>query len=235
MCERRDINKIIMASAPRFLVLDCGSITNSDATADMAALTAAMGAATETDAKRGMDKAWAASRANADMDAVRYWTVALTEAGVAAEQVDTAAIERCEACVHRVLSGTFQETIDAAASRKAEGKVMVGVISNHITSPPWFQVCAEAAKLYELASDPSLVVVSQEAGVSKPDPAIFKLFMEKLRALEPAAREEEVLFVDDKEKNVSAAVALGWQGLVFNAATATPGAFATALAQRYGL
>ena len=41
--------------AVRVLVLDCGSITNPDATADMAALTAAMGAATTEDAKRGMD------------------------------------------------------------------------------------------------------------------------------------------------------------------------------------
>ena len=59
--------------------------------------------------------------------------------------------------------------------------------------------------------------------------------MGRLRAHDPDAKEAEVLFIDDKPKNVNAAVALGWQGLVFNASTATPGSFAAVLADDFGL
>ena len=90
-----------MTEAKRVLVLDCGSITNPDATADMAALTAAMGAATTEDVKgvgwtRGRG---ASSSSNSDMDATRYWTTALTEAGssVTPAAVD-AASDACTPC-----------------------------------------------------------------------------------------------------------------------------------------
>ena len=104
------------------------------------------------------------------------------------------------------------------------------IISNHVTSPPWFQACADAAGLYELASDPSLVVVSQEVEAAKPDRRIYDIFFERLLRLEPRAEPSGLVFVDDKEKNVAAAVALGWQGLTFNATKAGPGELATALA-----
>ena len=208
-----------MTEAKRVLVLDCGSITNPDATADMAALTAAMGAATTEDAKRGMDAAWRSSRSNSDMDATRYWTTALTEAGCS---VTPAAVDACERCVHTVLSTKFDDTLDTAKKLKASG-VLVGIISNHVTSPPWFQVCAQSAALYELASDPSLVVVSQVAGVAKPDAGIYNLFHDRLRQKFGDIPASSLWFVDDKAKNADAARALGWNGVVFNATTTTSG------------
>ena len=208
-----------MTEAKRVLVLDCGSITNPDATADMAALTAAMGAATTEDAKRGMDAAWRSARATADMDATRYWTTALTEAGCS---VTPAAVDACERCVHTVLSTKFDDTLDTAKKLKASG-VLVGIISNHVTSPPWFQVCAQSAALYELASDPSLVVVSQVAGVAKPDAGIYNLFHDRLRQKFGEIPASSLWFVDDKAKNVDAARALGWNGVVVNATTTTSG------------
>lgn len=48
-------------------------------------------------------------------------------------------------------------------------------------------------------------------------------------------RPEDLLFVDDKERNVAAARALGWQGLVFNAAEAPADGFAATLANSFGL
>ena len=100
---------------------------------------------------------------------------------------------------------------------------MVGIISNHVTSPPWFQVCAQSAALYELASDPSLVVVSQVAGVAKPDAGIYNLFHDRLRQKFGEIPASSLWFVDDKAKNVDAARALGWNGVVFNATTTTSG------------
>jgi len=127
------------------------------------------------------------------------------------------------------LRRTYPDTLSTAAQLKAAG-IIIGVISNHIVSPPWFQECASSAGLYELATDRSLVVVSQEVGVGKPDEAIFKLFFERLLKLDPNIQPEQLIFVDDKEANVEAARALGWKGLTFNASQAAHFSLASALA-----
>ena len=212
----------------RVLVLDCGSVTNPDATTDLPTLAAAMGVPPERAAK-GMSAAWREARSNADMDAACFWRRALDVAG-AELPFDDAAIERCEQCVAMTLRRTFPDTLQTAARLKAHG-VVIGIISNHITSPPWFQNCAIAAGLYELASHPSLVVVSQEVGVAKPAAQIYQIFFDRLlQQIDSSLRPEELLFVDDKEANVAAARMLGWKGLIFNAMTSTPGALASALA-----
>ena len=75
-------------------------------------------------------------------------------------------------------------------------------------------------------SHPSLLVVSQAVGLGKPDPAIYRLFLERLQVLDPSVTPSELLFVDDKKANVEAAMSMGWQGLVFNSGTASEGDFA---------
>lgn len=54
------------------------------------------------------------------------------------------------------------------------------------------------------------IVVSGEERVAKPDPAIFRILVER-HALEPAA----TVFVDDKRDNIEAAEAAGLRGLHF--------------------
>lgn len=54
------------------------------------------------------------------------------------------------------------------------------------------------------------VVDSSEVGVRKPDPAIFRLALERLGGIEP----ERAVFLDDFEGNVAAAAALGMRGLL---------------------
>lgn len=54
------------------------------------------------------------------------------------------------------------------------------------------------------------IVVSGDEGVAKPEPAIYRLAIE--RSGLPA---ERLVFVDDKADNVAAAVALGMRGVVF--------------------
>lgn len=54
-----------------------------------------------------------------------------------------------------------------------------------------------------------LVMMSNEVGLHKPDPEIFRLALELL-AVEPAA----ALFIDDLAQNVAAAQALGLAGVV---------------------
>lgn len=57
------------------------------------------------------------------------------------------------------------------------------------------------------------VVVSGEVGLVKPDPAIFEVLVERYDVVP-----ERTLFVDDKEVNVEAALALGFHGHVFTGA-----------------
>jgi epoxide hydrolase-like predicted phosphatase len=59
-----------------------------------------------------------------------------------------------------------------------------------------------------------LIVVSAEEGLMKPDPAIYRLALERLAVPASAA-----VFIDDVAANVDAAVAIGMRGLVFQSRT----------------
>lgn len=55
------------------------------------------------------------------------------------------------------------------------------------------------------------IVDSSKHGVIKPEPAIYEI-AERLAGVP----KEQILFIDDMEENISAAVARGWQGIVFD-------------------
>jgi FMN phosphatase YigB (HAD superfamily) len=129
------------------------------------------------------------------------------------------------------LRTSFPATLCAVQRAKKAG-VTVGIISNHLVSPPLFEYCADGAGLRLLVSDPTLLVVSQEVGLGKPDPAIYHLFIERLRRLDPSVLPEQLIFVDDKPKNVDAAIAAGWHGIVHDARLASETALAEALAAK---
>jgi 2-haloacid dehalogenase len=57
------------------------------------------------------------------------------------------------------------------------------------------------------------IVVSGTEGVAKPDPAIFELAVART-----GLRAEDLVFVDDKEKNVAAAIEAGLDGILFTGA-----------------
>ncbi len=61
-----------------------------------------------------------------------------------------------------------------------------------------------------LAADDK-IFVSYELGLLKPDVEIYKQVLRLLRA-----KPEEVIFIDDKLKNVEAAKLIGINGIVFN-------------------
>ncbi len=62
--------------------------------------------------------------------------------------------------------------------------------------------------------DRDKVFVSYELGLLKPDAKIYQKVLQKL-----GAQPQEVIFIDDKPRNVKAAEALGICGIVFNEAT----------------
>ena len=102
--------------------------------------------------------------------------------GVPEEERTAERVAACEAALAPALSTTFTASVRAAQRAKAAGAT-VGIISNHLVSPPLFEYCADGAGLRALVSDPTLLVVSQAVGLGKPDPAIYRLFFQRLRAL----------------------------------------------------
>merc|ERR1719240_491586 len=84
----------------------------------------------------------------------------------------------------------------------------VAIISNHICA--WFDYWFARYGLAELFEEPNLVVVSSRARSAKPDKEVFEYFC-KESGLKPS----DCVFVDDKQANVEAAEALGFQGIVF--------------------
>lgn len=64
--------------------------------------------------------------------------------------------------------------------------------------------------LFELFDE---IIISSEAAVAKPEPAAFRLILERLEALP-----NEAIFIDDNPDNVKSARAVGMQGVVFTGA-----------------
>ena len=54
------------------------------------------------------------------------------------------------------------------------------------------------------------VIISSDVGIIKPDPAIYELTTNKLRV-----KPNECLLVDDKLKNIDAAIKVGMKGILF--------------------
>ena len=203
----------------RVLVLDCGGITNPDCEAGMAAVAAAMGV-TEEEATLGHKTAW--SLARSDRTFTKYWEHTFKTAGVPPGARTKERAAACEAALGVALRVSYPDSLEAAGWAKSQG-VVVGVISNHLVAPPLFDYCSAGAGLAALVSDPSLLVVSQAVGLGKPDPAIYQLFFDRLLKLHPEATSADLCFVDDKEKNCAAALALGWRAIHYDARKAGPG------------
>ncbi len=102
------------------------------------------------------------------------------------------------------------------AARLAAAGVPLGIISNHCA--PWFAEIAAILRLDEIFP-PDLVVTSFDVGAAKPDPRIFEAAMERARRRLPELSARECLFLDDKARNIDAAVALGLVGCRFDART----------------
>lgn len=60
-------------------------------------------------------------------------------------------------------------------------------------------------------TDDDKTFLSFELGLIKPDPRIYEIVLQKLNA-----KPEEVLFIDDLQKNINAAQALGIHGIVYH-------------------
>jgi glucose-1-phosphatase len=100
--------------------------------------------------------------------------------------------------------GRIEVALAYAVELQGRPGVTVGVISNtNAAHVEWLD--EHVPELDEL----DLVMMSNEVGLEKPDPAIFELALELLEVTP-----HQALFVDDVAENVQAACALGMAGIV---------------------
>jgi putative hydrolase of the HAD superfamily len=102
---------------------------------------------------------------------------------------------------NRMPSGVHQQLVDRVKGLKREG-YPTAMITNNIRefSGSW-RALLPVGELFDL------VVDSSQEGMRKPNPAIFRLTLERLGGLAP----ERTVFLDDCEGNVKAADSLGMQ------------------------
>lgn len=152
--------------------------------------------------------AWGLHRAAYDcgsLDARAYWSLVLGDAGATGAapwldgnldrlgRTDLAAWSRPRRVMHDLVA------------RLVDAGVPVGILSNmpagagRLWMDLWPALDRVAFKLW-----------SGDEGVSKPDPAIYKLFIKRSGWLP-----EDTLFVDDVERNIDAARALGFKVHLF--------------------
>jgi putative hydrolase of the HAD superfamily len=89
--------------------------------------------------------------------------------------------------------------------RRLRSRYRTGLLSNTSANQPQWLV-----KRYNLEGLFDEVVLSAAAGFAKPDPAIYRLALQRL-----GTAPETAVFVDDYEPNVAAAVEQGIQGVHF--------------------
>jgi 2-haloacid dehalogenase len=147
---------------------------------------------------------------NAQQDAGRSWSEAvrvLVEEHPEYEREIRAYHERWV----EMLGGPIQETVDVLADLRAAG-VRLFALSNWSTET---FVVARQIPEYRFLDRFDGIVISGDVGITKPDPRIFRHLLER-HHLDPA----RTLFVDDIDRNVDAARALGMKAIVFKSGEA---------------
>mmetsp|Transcript_2696 Transcript_2696/g.7425 ORF Transcript_2696/g.7425 Transcript_2696/m.7425 type:complete len:224 (+) Transcript_2696:53-724(+) len=122
----------------------------------------------------------------------------------------------------------FDSTVQVIRQLRAKGYI-VGVISNH--SHEWFNGIFDRYDVHAEFPDQALVIVSCYARCAKPDKAIFTHAWNRLQAKYPDLRPNEVVFVDDQERNAEACREhVGWHTIHFNVEVQDPSTLTAGLA-----
>jgi putative hydrolase of the HAD superfamily len=89
--------------------------------------------------------------------------------------------------------------------RRLQGSYQTGLLSNASDLLP-----SLLRKRYGMDGLFDVKVISALVGVAKPDPAIYRVLLERL-----GTKPESTVFVDDREQNIAAAATLGIQAIRF--------------------
>lgn len=106
--------------------------------------------------------------------------------------------------LHQGRGALFSETLEAINLLRLNG-IEIGILSNAL--PALGDAKIELAK-------PEYIFTSYELGLLKPDPQIYQTMAQKLKT-----PYNQILFIDDKERNIIPARELGLNGIVFNRET----------------
>ena len=103
-----------------------------------------------------------------------------------------------------MLNGAFDGTVDIFRELRTAGKPVYG-LSNFSA-----ETYVTARKHYPFLDWFDGIVVSGEDGLIKPDPEIYKLLLARY-----GLQAEDLVFIDDRPDNISAALQLGLHGIQF--------------------
>jgi 2-haloacid dehalogenase len=145
---------------------------------------------------------------NLRQDAGRSWREAI-DLLVAAHPDHAALIEAYDVRWEEMLGGVFEETVALLEELDASG-IELYALTNWSTDK--FRVARPRFSFFDRFR---AIVVSGDEGVIKPDPAIFRILVERY-AIDPRA----AVFVDDSAANVEAAAGLGFHAILFRGAAA---------------
>ena len=145
---------------------------------------------------------------NHAQDAGGSWTTAVDE--LAARHPEyRELIAAYPARFSETLAGPVRGSVEVLRDLHAAGVRLLALTNWSAETYPYAEATFEFLTLFED------IVVSGVEGVAKPDPAIFRLLLERY-GLNPAA----TVFVDDSLVNVAAAAAAGLRGVLFQDADA---------------
>ena len=97
-------------------------------------------------------------------------------------------------------------TVDVIRSLK--DRYLLGMLTNH--TKEWFDYFDSSSSANRIHSMFDIVIDSSKLGIKKPDKRIYEIALERMEAYP-----DEVIFIDDKEKNTEAAKMMGIDSIIF--------------------
>ncbi len=133
------------------------------------------------------------------LDAEQYWRLIGAGLGIEVDWREALAVDLDS------WDGVDEEMVQFARELRAGG-VPIALLSNE---PPELTARTRARRDWLHLFEPA--VISSDVGLAKPDPAMFELALERMRAVVgPDLQAADVLFTDDSPHNIEAARALGF-------------------------
>lgn len=112
----------------------------------------------------------------------------------------------------------FPHVVEFAKVLNQKYNMAIGILSNH--TKEWFSdLWTLNPELGKVFKQQELVVASCDEDIKSAKPAMecFESLMKRLRTVYPKAQKNQVIFVDDKKRNVDAALKFGINAFVFDA------------------
>lgn len=143
---------------------------------------------------------------------VYRWSKAMEDFGAVISREEALHFQKVYQNYQKVLSMT--ETIKDMLTLCCQKGIVMGVITNGPSKHQWNKT--KALGLSEWIPDEA-VIVSEDVGVMKPDPEIFRAAECKLKLSESGVKREDCWFVGDTfETDIKGAMAAGWRTIWFN-------------------